>query len=879
VSEHTALRRSKHGEPRTARRAGQPQPARDASGPARHTIWPVRSGTVPFTDRGFTPRPETGQGPWDALRPGTTVILGPAGPSAAGRPAGPGGTGKTHLAAAFAARLWATDQLDLLVWLAAGSRDSIVAGYAQALAGIRVAAAPGQPEAAADRFLAWLAATGRRWLVVLDGLADPADLDGLWPHGPAGQVLVTTGQPGVSPPQPAGEHLAIGLPAFSQREALRYLSDRLSDDHYQLAGSLDVAFGLGCLPAGLDLACAYLQESGQDTRQYRLACERYRPQDGQPATDLLGPAWMVAVGRAVQLAPSGQAWPALKLAAVLGPAGIPGTILTSPAAAGYVTGQARVTEADQLGVQAAYGNLEQFGLIRITAEDVARTVWAPAALQQSVLQAMGAPERRRTVLVAADAILGTWPAAGPAAGTVVGTAAASLEQAYRDCAASVLRWGGPELWEGGPHPLLARAGQSLDDDRMTECALSYWRELATRSSDHLGARSAVTLQFRERMARAAVAAGHADEAIALFKELVADTEETAGPGREQAIAVRASLALAYRAAGRLEDSISLAERVAAECERTFGPGRPPTAQSLHALGEAYASAGRDSEAAAALSRCLAARERAAGLMQPGTIAVRQQLAELYRRAGHADEAIGLYQEALARVVKAAGPAYPDAVIAREHLAAAYDLAGRAELAATTFAQAITEWERVPGSGPGNTFAARASLAALNCRAGRLRTAFPLYEGVLADLYQVSGPGHPDTLRARWNVAAVYHKARRLPDAIGLGEAVLADCERFLGPGHWETLSTRANLAHAYHSAGKLKRSSAQFDRALRDCERALGADDPLTGEVRVLRNRYLAGRQGAAPIITAPAAWIRASQQGRGSGQGSAGDWPAGLQL
>ena len=453
MSEHTALRRSKHAEPRTARPAGQPkprsQPAIHASGPARHTIWPVRSGTVPFMDRGFTPRPETGQGPWDALHPGTTVILGPAGqsglaPARPGSPAGPGGTGKTHLAAAFAARLWATEQLDLLVWQAAGSRDSIVAGYAQALAGIRVAAAPGQPEAAAARFLAWLAATGRRWLVVLDGLADPADLDGLWPHGPAGQVLVTTGRPGVRPPQPAGEHLAIGLPSFSQREALRYLSDQLSDDHYQLAGSLDVAFGLGCLPAGLDLACAYLRESGQDTRQYRLACERYRPQDGQPATDLLAPAWMVAVGRAVQLAPSGQAWPALKLAAVLGPAGIPGSILTSPAAAGYVTGQARVTEADQLGVQGAYRNLEQFGLIRITADDVVRTVWAPAALQQSVLQAMGAPERRRTVLVAADAILGTWPAAGPAASTVVGTAAASLEQAYRDCAVSVLRGGGPE---------------------------------------------------------------------------------------------------------------------------------------------------------------------------------------------------------------------------------------------------------------------------------------------------------------------------------------------------------------------------------------------------------------------------------------------------
>jgi len=872
VSEQAAPRRSWRAEPRSGRRAGS-RPASHADGQDRRTIWPVSSGTVPFTDRRFTQRPETGKGPWDALHPGTTVIIGPADPG------GPGGTGKTHLAASFAARLWATDQLDLLVWLAAGSRDSIVTGFAKALADIRVAAAPGQPEAAAARFLAWLATTGRRWLVVLDGLADPADADGLWPHGPAGQVLVTTARPGVRPPQPAGEHLAVGLPVFSQREALRYLSDRLSEDHYQVAGSLDVAYGLGCLPAGLDLAVAYLQESGQGTRQYRLACERYRPQGGQPASDLLGPAWMVAVGRAVQLAPAGQAWPALKLAAVLGPAGIPGSILTAVAAAGYITGLARVTEADQLGVQAAYGNLEQLGLIRIAPGDAVRTVWTAAALQESVRRSMGEEERRRTVLVAADAILGTWPAAGPAASTVVGTAAASLEQAYRDCAVSVLRYSGRELWERGPHPLLARAGQSLDEARMAGCALSYWRQLAARCGEHLGARSAITLEFRERAARAAVAAGHADEAIAQYKELVADTEDAAGPGREQTITVRASLALAYHVAGRLEDSISLAEQVVTECERAFGPAQPPTTQSLQTLAGAYAGAGRDSEAATVLHRCLAARERTVGLMQPGTIAVRQQLAELYRRAGHADEAIGLYQDALTRVVRAAGPAYPDAVIAREYLAAAYDLAGRDGDAAAAFAQAITEWERVPGSGPGNTFAARASLAAIHCRSGRLRAAFPLYESVLADLSQISGPGHPDTLRTRWNVAAVYHRARRLPDAIDLGETVLADCERFLGPGHWETLSTRANLAHAYHAAGKLKRSSAQFDRALRDCEQALGPDDSLTGEVRVLRNRYLAGRQGGAPIITAPAAWIRASQEAHDSAPGDPGSWPGGPQL
>ncbi|HMG62945.1 MAG TPA: ATP-binding protein, partial [Streptosporangiaceae bacterium] len=316
--------------------------------PPRRKTWPVRSGTIPLVAGGFTHRPETGPGPWDALRPGATVVLGPADPG------DPAGTGKTHLAAAFAERLWAAGQLDLLAWLDAGSRDAIVSGYARALTDVRVAAPAGRPEAAAGRFLAWLSATSRRWLVVLDGLADPADADGLWPHGPAGQVLVTTGLPGVRPhPAPAAaadrdarrvrEHQEIGLPAFSQREALSYLSDRLNDDHYQVAGALDLASGLGCLPAGLSLAVTYLLDSGQDCRQYRQACDRYRRQPGQTAGDPLAPAWMLAMERVMPLPPAGLAWPALKLAAVLGPAGVPGTVLTSAAACGYVTGQPQVT--------------------------------------------------------------------------------------------------------------------------------------------------------------------------------------------------------------------------------------------------------------------------------------------------------------------------------------------------------------------------------------------------------------------------------------------------------------------------------------------------------------------------------------------------------
>jgi hypothetical protein len=58
--------------------------------------------------------------------------------------------------------------------VSATTRTGIIAGYAQA-AGDVTGLEDGDPQRAADRFLAWLAGTGRRWLIVLDDLTDPAD--------------------------------------------------------------------------------------------------------------------------------------------------------------------------------------------------------------------------------------------------------------------------------------------------------------------------------------------------------------------------------------------------------------------------------------------------------------------------------------------------------------------------------------------------------------------------------------------------------------------------------------------------------------------------------------------------------------------------------
>ncbi|HUC59995.1 MAG TPA: tetratricopeptide repeat protein [Streptosporangiaceae bacterium] len=818
--------------------------------------WPVLSGSVPLLAESYTPRPETAVGPWEALRPGLTVILGPE-----GNGWHCGGTGKTQLAAAFAGRLWAAGELDLLAWIDAGSRDSILTCYARALADIKVAAPPGKPEAAAARFLTWLADTGRHWLVVLDGLIEPADADGLWPYGASGEVVVTTKLAKLSPmpgrrpalPSPgsrdapplATEQVAIAVPAFSQREALNYVSTRLNDDPYQAAGSLDLAIAVGCLPVGLAMAVTHLIDSGQDCRQFRLISDRYRRQrpDGTPGEPLT-PFWMFAVDRARQWAPRELAWPAIKLASVLGPSGIPGPVLTSSAACAFITGKQNVTRADQASVRAAFVNLERLGLVRIEPDNEIRTVWMHSALQSSVRQAMGPSELSQAVQVAATAVCESWPAE---------SGHADLEQALRDCAVSVRRSDDLALWSRGCHPMLLRAGQSLDDANMPDTACAYWRDLARRSAEFIGPRAPLTLQVRERLAGSAAAAGRVEEAIGLRERLVTDFNEAAGPNHPQAVAARSSLAAALRAAGRLGDAIIVGERVTADSDLVFGSVHAQTTETLRELARAYADAHRYPEAISALRRCLGLREQAIGVMYPETVAVRHQLAEVYRRADQAKEAVRLYQEALTQLEATAGRVHPEAITAREHLAIAWHEAGQPDESASQLARVLAEWAEIPGAGPAETLSARASLAAVYCLSGHMKEAVPLYEGQIADLERLRGPGHRSTLRARWNLAAALHKAKRLPEAVKLGEAVLVDCERDLGTGHWETLTTRANLAHAYHAAGLLKRASAQFDRALHDCDQALGENDPLTDKVRALRKRYLAGRQGAAPILAPPA--------------------------
>src|SRR5215470_16024435 len=110
---------------------------------AQRAAAPVLSGSVPPLAASFHPRPETGLGLADALRPGHTIVLVPGQGRDPGAPSDSGGgmsaagavrgTGKTQLAVEFAHAMWNARAVDLLVWVPAGNRTAILTSYAQAM--------------------------------------------------------------------------------------------------------------------------------------------------------------------------------------------------------------------------------------------------------------------------------------------------------------------------------------------------------------------------------------------------------------------------------------------------------------------------------------------------------------------------------------------------------------------------------------------------------------------------------------------------------------------------------------------------------------------------------------------------------------------------
>ena len=855
--------------------------------PARLVEWPLRCGPVPPLADCHSTRPETGLGRIGKLDPGDTLILvpapgaatpglddsavggahlagsgGPASRSASGDPAhrsasgnpaylsASGGEGKTQLAAALAHQLWDSRAVDLLTWVKASNRNAILTGYALTLAELGAADPGDDLPTAAQRFLAWLSRTERRWLVVLDDLADPADLEGLWPAGTDGRVVVTARRDGTLA---APNRRIAPVPPFSTREALAYLSARLATDPGQRTEALDLAHDLDCQPLGLAHATAALICTGASCRDYRgwyhdrkrrMSGTSVPPGSGLDAAGLAGPdpsgpgssvpgldyaalahtgvTWSLAMDLADQIPPADFARPALVLAALLDPAGIPGVVFTSPAACGYLTGHPAMP-AEPAEARDAVHSLARAGLVTINPASTTRTVQVHPAIQAMTRGILPAPELGLAVRCAADALMQSWPA---------DPVPPRLAQALRDCTISLRECSGDLLWAPETHPVLIQAGRSLDSDQISGPGLAYWQEMLETSTRVLGADHSQTFRCRDGMASTYEAAGRLDDAIGVHQQTLAARHQVLGKDHPDTIDSCGHLARAFAAAGRHAEALPMYERVVADREWVLGARHPDTLAARGDLAGAYLAAGRPEHALPVYQQTLADLERGLGPAHPDTLTARAGLAQAYHTVGQLKQAVPMYERTLVDREKAQGPDHPDSIGARADLAYAYRTAGRMKQALPQYERVVADRERVLGSYHPDTMTARSNLANAYLAAGRVKDAIPVYERTLADREMAQGPDDMDTMTARGNLANAYHSAGRLKDALPLYEQTLAACDRVLGPTHQSTLTSRANLASAYHAALRLSEAIAVFQRTLADSEQALGPDHPLTRAVR-----------------------------------------------
>lgn len=723
--------------------------------PAKPVEWPVRVGQIPPLASAFRERaighPEA---PIEVLTGG-------------------GGVGKSQLAAALATRA-VRDGVDLLVWVDAARPEAVVSAYAQA--GVRVAApeADGRKDPRADAlaFLRWLVDTERTWLIVLDDIAEPREVGDWWPPARPGigRVVATTRRREAA--LSGGGRVVVPVDVYTPSESAGYLIDRLGAagaGHLLDASAGALAEVLGHLPLALshaaayminqDLACtSYLQLYGD--RRTRLA--QALPVDadtesyGRPVVVSL----LLAVDAVQAADPPGLALPALRLVAVLDPAGHPDSLWTGAVVPAYLTahraeGEDAVTPAV---ARAALRLLHRYSLVTHDGRGGARAVRIHALTARAVRETMPAEELPATAHAAADALLESWPPPEQSVGDL-GTSTRTNTEALIDNT-------GDQLWLPEGHEILLLTGNALAYAGLYSAAIDYWERMTADAQRVLGPAHHDTISARGNVAVARRRAGHTDEAIAILEEVAADAVRHLGPDNLYTLNAKAKLSAAYEQAGRVRESFVLARKIAYDWVRVAGPDRQETLGAWGNLVGLYRQMGRVHKAVRIGAKVVADMTRVLGPHHPTTLWAQGNLAVSLASAGRLDEAIELDERVVEGLNRALGPDSPETLQSWRNLADDYR------------------------------------------QAGRLNEAIALGERATADLTRVLGADHPETLAARDNLAYAYAQIGRPVDAIELSEQVVADAERALGPRHPETVTYRENQAQIRRMARRRRRPRA-----------------------------------------------------------------------
>ncbi|MFI6967206.1 tetratricopeptide repeat protein [Streptomyces sp. NPDC050255] len=574
--------------------------------PAKNVSWPVEIGAIPALATAFQPRAGLREQIDTARMTGASAVLTQV-------LSGGGGVGKSQLAAAYATEALG-DGTDLVLWATATETEQVITRYAQAAL---LVSAPGvigeDPEDDARAFLSWLATTERRWLVVLDDITDPAGVAPWWPASRTGTGWVLASTRLHDAALTGNGRRRIPVDVYTPDEAAAYLRSRLTDDGaaHLLSDSVeDLAAALGHLPLALGHAAAYMLNQDITVTEYLALfndhdrrLEHLLPEgaDAEGYGRQVAATLLLSLDAAQRTEPVGLARPALRLAALLGPAGHPHGLWNTPTVLAYLAEQSEPadssTDADETRepvsveqADAVLRVLHRYALISSDRSQHPHTVRVHALTARAAREATPKEILPRLTQTAADALLDIWPDVDQITPDLAATLRANADHLQQHA--------GDHLWQPNGHQLLYRVGISLQDAGLTAAAVMYAERLAATSEHVLGREHLDTITARHNLAVSYKDAGRTTDATTLQEGVLADRKRLLGPDHPDTITARHNLAVSYKDAGRTTDATTLEEGVLADFEHLLGLNHPDTITARHNLAVSYRTAGRTTEATA-----------------------------------------------------------------------------------------------------------------------------------------------------------------------------------------------------------------------------------------------------------------------------------------
>jgi tetratricopeptide (TPR) repeat protein len=614
---------------------------------------------------------------------------------------GLGGVGKSELALQYAhAR---REDYGLVWWITAADPGQAEAGLA-ALAGrlCPAVAVAGTTSDAAGWATGWLQAHDR-WLLILDNVEDPADIEPLLGQLGGGHVIITSRR------DTDWGQLAdpVRLDVLTPAAAAQVLILRTGQhDAADTEAAAQVAAELGFLPLALDQAAAYITQQRITPAAYLDSLRRNPARmhaAGPSAQRTIARLWDLHITAVRHRSPAAARL--LGVIACYAPDAIPRAMLGRGAP---------VEDTDE-----ALGLLASYSMITLTTT----TVSIHRLLQAVTLTRPGdtGDDPRSLRDTALD-----WLNAAIPDDPDVNMAGWPLLRALVPHAEALASHFPPGQQPQALGRVQNEIGLFLSSQGDYAQALSLRQSALAIAEAALGPGHPSTAATLGNLALTYCDLGRHAEALPLHERALAITETALGPGHPSTAISLGNLAAAYRALGRPAEALPLHERALAIAETALGPGHPDTAIRLNNLALTYGDLRRYAEALPLAERALAITEAALGPGHPSTATRLDNLAITYIALGRPAEALPLHERALAITEAALGPGHPDTALRLASLAVTYIALGRTAEALPLTERALAITEAALGPSHPDT-ALWLGLAGIYRELGRPADALPLEE--------------------------------------------------------------------------------------------------------------------------------------------------------